>query len=91
MVSLQLSVADLLRCRFAISPVNEVGEAGRAIANPPALAAHRAWLREHDPALQRLATALARELRIEPAAAEAVKTGPVSLDELRPGELRVVQ
>jgi hypothetical protein len=57
MVSLQLSVADLLRCRFAISPVNEVGEAGRAIANPPALAAHRAWLREHDPALQRLATA----------------------------------
>jgi hypothetical protein len=40
MVSLQLSVADLLRCRFAISPVNEVGEAGRAIANPPALAAN---------------------------------------------------
>jgi DNA-binding transcriptional ArsR family regulator len=57
MVSLQLSAADLLRCRFAISPVNEVVEAGRAIANPAALAAHGAWLREHDAGLQRLATA----------------------------------
>jgi hypothetical protein len=37
------------------------------------------------------AAALARELRIEPVAAETVKTGPVSLDELRPGELRVVR
>jgi hypothetical protein len=43
------------------------------------------------------AAALARELRIEPVAAEAVKTaGPVSLDEvsldeLQAGELRVVR
>jgi hypothetical protein len=57
MVSLQLSAADLLRCRFAISPVNEVVEAGRAIANPAVLAAHRPWLRKHDAALQRFATA----------------------------------
>jgi hypothetical protein len=57
MVSLQLSVADLLRCRFAISPVNEVVEAGRAIANPAVLAAHRPWLGRHDTALQRFATA----------------------------------
>jgi hypothetical protein len=57
MVSLQLSVADLLRCRLAISSINEVVEAGRAITNPAALAAHRAWLRERDAALHRFATA----------------------------------
>ncbi|HET8873344.1 MAG TPA: winged helix-turn-helix domain-containing protein [Gaiellaceae bacterium] len=55
-MSLQLSVADLLHCRFAISSINEVVEAGRAIANPAARAAHRAWLRERDAARQRLAT-----------------------------------
>jgi DNA-binding transcriptional ArsR family regulator len=57
MVSLELSVANLLRCRFAISPVNEVVEAGRAIANPTARAAHRAWFRERAAALQQVATA----------------------------------
>jgi hypothetical protein len=41
MVSLQLSVADLLHCRFAISPINEVVEAGRAIVDPAARATHR--------------------------------------------------
>jgi len=53
--TLELSVADLLRCRFAISPVGEVIDVARAIANPAARAAHGAWLREHRPALQRIA------------------------------------
>jgi DNA-binding transcriptional ArsR family regulator len=55
-VTLELSVADLLRCRFAISPVSEVIEVARAIANPAARAAHGAWLREQRPALQRIAS-----------------------------------
>ena len=41
-VTLELSVADLLRCRFAISPVSEVIEVARAMANPAAHAAHSA-------------------------------------------------
>jgi DNA-binding transcriptional ArsR family regulator len=53
--TLELSVADLLRCRFAISPVGEVIEVARAIANPAARAAHGAWLRRHEGALQRIA------------------------------------
>jgi DNA-binding transcriptional ArsR family regulator len=57
MVSLQLSVADLLHCRFAISPINEVVEACRAIVDPAARAAHKVWLREHAEALQRVAAA----------------------------------
>ena len=55
-VTLELSVADLLRCRFAISPVSEVIEVARAIANPAARAAHSAWLHEQRPALQRIAS-----------------------------------
>ena len=54
-VTLELSVADLLRCRFAISPVSEVVEVARAIANPAARAAHSAWLHEQRPTLQRIA------------------------------------
>jgi hypothetical protein len=53
----ELSVADLLRCRFAISAVSEVIELARAIANPAARAAHRPWLRQNGPALQRIADA----------------------------------
>src|SRR5262245_24347361 len=49
----ELSVADLLRCRFAISPVSEVIELARAITNP---AAH-SGLRRHSAALQRIAAA----------------------------------
>jgi DNA-binding transcriptional ArsR family regulator len=56
-VTLELSVSDLLRCRFAISPVSEVIEVARAIANPAARAAHSAWLRQHRAALQRIADA----------------------------------
>jgi DNA-binding transcriptional ArsR family regulator len=54
-ITLELSVADLLRCRFAISPVSEVIEVARAIASPAARAAHGAWLHEQRPALQRIA------------------------------------
>jgi DNA-binding transcriptional ArsR family regulator len=56
MVTLELSVADLLRCRFAISPVNEVAEVARAVANPTARAAHSVWLRQHAEPLQRVAS-----------------------------------
>jgi DNA-binding transcriptional ArsR family regulator len=52
-----LSVADLLRFRFAISPVSEVVEIARAIAHPSPEAAHGAWLRRHRSALQRIADA----------------------------------
>ena len=55
-VTLELSVADLLRCRFASSPVSEVIEVARAIANPAARAAQSAWLHEQRPALQRIAS-----------------------------------
>jgi DNA-binding transcriptional ArsR family regulator len=55
MVTLELSIADLLRCRFAISPVNEVVEVARALANPTARATHSAWLRRHAAPLQRVA------------------------------------
>jgi hypothetical protein len=57
MVTLELSVTGLLRCRFAISPVSEVIEVARAIASPAARAAHSTWLGEHRAALQRLADA----------------------------------
>jgi DNA-binding transcriptional ArsR family regulator len=56
MVALELSFADLLRCRFAISPVNEVVEVARTIASPRARAAHSAWLRQHAEALRRIAS-----------------------------------
>jgi DNA-binding transcriptional ArsR family regulator len=57
MFTLELSVADLLRSRFAISPVREVIEVARAIANPEARAAHSDWLREQRAGLQRIAHA----------------------------------
>jgi hypothetical protein len=57
MVSLQLSVADLLSCRFGISPINEVVEACRAIARSGTRAAHSEWLRRHADALQGVAAA----------------------------------
>jgi DNA-binding transcriptional ArsR family regulator len=57
MVARELSPADLLRCRFAISPVSEVIEVARAIAIPAARAAHEDWLRQHGAALQRIAGA----------------------------------
>src|SRR5262245_61468145 len=55
MVTIQFSIADLLRCRFAISPIGEVIEAAHAIANPPARIAHAGWLREQQLTVLRLA------------------------------------
>jgi DNA-binding transcriptional ArsR family regulator len=62
MITLELSIADLLRCRFAISPIGEVIEATHAIANPPARIAHAGWLGEQ----QRTAARLARRYDLRP-------------------------
>jgi hypothetical protein len=57
MITLELSVADLLHCRYAISAVGEVIDVARAIADPAARAAHGGWLRRHRAALQRVSDA----------------------------------
>jgi DNA-binding transcriptional ArsR family regulator len=54
-ITLEFTIADLLRCRFAISPLGEVFQAAHAIANPSARATHSPWLRKQQPALRRLA------------------------------------
>jgi DNA-binding transcriptional ArsR family regulator len=54
MITLELTVDDLLRSRFAISPVGEAVEAAHAIANPPSAAAYAGWVREQDKTLRRL-------------------------------------
>jgi hypothetical protein len=56
MVTLELSVDDALRCRFAISPVNEVVEVARAVANSATRPAHTVWLRQHAVELERVAS-----------------------------------
>jgi DNA-binding transcriptional ArsR family regulator len=53
MITLEFSAADLLNCRFAISPVGEVFQAARVLASPGAHT-HTAWLRDHQLTLQRL-------------------------------------
>ena len=57
METLELSFADLLRCRFAISPVNEVVEVARAVANRTPPPAQSAWFRRQSAQLRRVATA----------------------------------
>src|SRR5215831_8203116 len=54
MVTLELSFADLLRCRFAISPVSEVLEMVRALPDPAARPTHSDWLRRHSAQLRRV-------------------------------------
>jgi DNA-binding transcriptional ArsR family regulator len=54
MITLELSLDDALRCRFAVSAVGETIEAARAIANPEVAFAHAGWLRASQEALQRL-------------------------------------
>jgi DNA-binding transcriptional ArsR family regulator len=54
LVTLVLSLHDLLDCRAAISPVGEVVEAAHVIANPPVHAANTAWLQRQGPALRQL-------------------------------------
>jgi DNA-binding transcriptional ArsR family regulator len=56
MINLEFSAADLLQCRFAISPVGEVFQLAHALANPGART-HTAWLRDQRSTLQRLAGA----------------------------------
>jgi hypothetical protein len=55
MIELELSLDDLLRCRFAISAVGEVLEGAHAIANPAAAVGYGAWRRAQERTLRRLA------------------------------------
>jgi DNA-binding transcriptional ArsR family regulator len=54
MLTLQVSLADVLRCRFAVSPVGELVHALQAMAHPPAAAAQTSWLRDQQPQLRRV-------------------------------------
>jgi DNA-binding transcriptional ArsR family regulator len=56
MITLEFSAADLLRCRFAISPVGEVFQVAHALANPGART-HTTFLRDQRSTLRRLARA----------------------------------
>jgi DNA-binding transcriptional ArsR family regulator len=102
-VTLELCVADLLRCRFATSPVGEVIEVARAVANPLARTAHTAWLRRHRGALERIADAhdlrpllaLTRHTESVPAFLRPTPSGPVGdidaeLDHIRASPSRDV-
>src|SRR5262245_22192553 len=53
--TLELSFADLLRCRFATSPVNEVVELARGAANARSRPVQGAWLQGHSPQPRRVA------------------------------------
>jgi len=57
MVKFVLSLADVLRFSFTISPLGETVRLARALANPAEFpqGAHAAWLRQQGPALRRLA------------------------------------
>jgi DNA-binding transcriptional ArsR family regulator len=55
MITLELSLDDLLQSRLAISAVGEAIEAAHAIANPPAAAGYTAWVREQQQAARRVA------------------------------------
>jgi DNA-binding transcriptional ArsR family regulator len=54
MITLELSLDDLLRSRFAISAVGETIEAAHVLANPPA-GGHACWIRQQERALRRVA------------------------------------
>jgi DNA-binding transcriptional ArsR family regulator len=54
MITLELSVDDLLRSRFAISAVGEAIEAAHAIAYPAATAGYTGWLRDQEQTLRRV-------------------------------------
>src|SRR5262249_3857349 len=55
MITLELSLDDLLQSRFAISALGETIEAAHAIANPPAAAGYARWLGGQRETLQRVA------------------------------------
>jgi hypothetical protein len=54
MITLELTLDDLLGCHFAISALGEVIEAARALASPDAASRNSAWLREQKQTVQRL-------------------------------------
>jgi DNA-binding transcriptional ArsR family regulator len=62
MITLELSLDDVLRSRFAISALGEAVEAAHALANPRADAGYRAWAREQERTLR----AMAREHDLRP-------------------------
>jgi DNA-binding transcriptional ArsR family regulator len=62
MITLELSLDDLLRCHFAVSALGETIEATHALANPRTSAGHAGWLRANEQALTRLR----RELDLRP-------------------------
>jgi DNA-binding transcriptional ArsR family regulator len=55
MITLELTLDDVLRSRFAISAVGEAIEAAQAIVSPPAAAGSSAWVRAQEPTLRQLA------------------------------------
>jgi DNA-binding transcriptional ArsR family regulator len=55
MITLELSLNDLLRSRFAISAVGEAIEAAHALANPARTAAYASWARDQKQTLARTA------------------------------------
>src|SRR5262245_22780414 len=57
MITLELSLDDLLRSRFAISAVGEVIEAAHAIANPATAAGYARWVKEQEQILRRVSRA----------------------------------
>jgi DNA-binding transcriptional ArsR family regulator len=55
MITLELSLDDLLRSRFAISALGEAVEAAHAIAKQPNVAGYARWLRDQERTLHRVA------------------------------------
>src|SRR5215471_6394883 len=55
MITLELSLDDLLQSRFAISALGEAIEAAHAIANPPGATGNTRWRRDHEQTLRRVA------------------------------------
>src|SRR3954451_16448816 len=66
MIELRFAADDLLRVRFAVSPLLETTHALRATVDPGAHAIHLPWLEEARPALAGLDLALLRALLGEP-------------------------
>ena len=93
--TLELSTADVLRCRFAISAVSQVIEVARAITSTPAHPAHGGYLRERRAILQRIAhehdlrplLALASAGASTPAFLTPTPSGPVAEFDVELGEI----
>src|SRR5262245_31781647 len=55
MITLELSLDDLLRSRFAVSALGETVEAAHVLANPQIDAAYAGWAHRHEQTLRRVA------------------------------------